>query len=142
MMRPFLLPVVLMGLVACQSTPDADPARDTQREFKLADANGDGFIDGDELDDYMAHRFMIAYDKDGEPGVSFAELKAVNPEADLGTFKDRDRDGDGVINFEEMRRAIGMSPTFGRLMESIDTDGDGRASLEEMKAFSARMEEL
>jgi Ca2+-binding EF-hand superfamily protein len=122
-------------LPACQSTPGAD-------ELLLGDANQDGVIDKGELLDYMAWRFLTAYDRDGDQKVSYAEWAAVQPQADRARFAKRDRDGDGSINLAEVRATVKDNPTFGRLMESIDTNGDGVADRRELAAFSTHADEL
>lgn len=127
--------IFLAALPACRTTA-VDP------EFLAADANGDGVIDAAELDDHVAARFMTAYDADGDKGISFGEWAAVNPEADHAKFKARDKNGDGKITMDELLPVVRANPTFGKLMESIDKNGDGVAQPAEAAEFRKHMPEL
>jgi Ca2+-binding EF-hand superfamily protein len=127
--------LLLAALPACRTTA-VDP------EFLVADANGDGVIDAAELDDHVAARFLTAYDADGDKGISFEEWNAVNPEADRAKFKARDKNGDGKVDMAELLPVVRANPTFGKLMESIDKNGDGVAQPSEAAEFRKHMTEL
>ncbi|MFM7181528.1 MAG: hypothetical protein ACKO2G_08705 [Verrucomicrobiales bacterium] len=127
--------LLLAALPACQTTT-VDP------EFLVADANSDGVIDAAELDDHVAARFMTAYDANGDKGISLAEWKAVNPEADGVRFKARDKNGDGKVAMDELLPVVRANPTFGKLMETIDKNGDGVAQPAEAGEFRNHMPEL
>lgn len=127
--------VFFASLPACRTTA-IDP------EFLVADANGDGVIDASELDDHVAARFMTAYDANGDKGISFEEWKAVNPEAAPSKFKAADKNRDGKITMDELLPVVRANPTFGKLMESIDKNGDGVAQPSEIAEFRNHMPEL
>lgn len=127
--------ISLAILPACRTT-GIDP------EFLVADANGDGVIDASELDDHVAARFMTAYDADGDKGIRFEEWKAVNPDAARSKFKAADKNGDGKITMDELLPVVRANPTFGKLMESIDKNGDGVAQPSEIAEFRKHMPEL
>ena len=127
--------LVLAALSACRSTP-------TDPEFLVADANSDGVIDASELDDHVAARFMSAYDHNGDKGISFEEWSAVAPEAQKGKINLRDKNKDGKITMDELLPVVRANPTFGKLMESIDQNGDGVAQPAETAKFRDHMAEL
>jgi len=106
------------------------------------DADGDGYLDAAELETHITLRLVAVYDQDGDGKVSFEEWRAVAPEADRARFRRADTNSDGGVDFDEMRAVVRRHPTFGRLMESIDTDGDGRASRAELDAFGGHIEEI
>ena len=110
--------------------------------FLSADANIDGVVDKSELDDYLANRMMKAYDTNGDKGISFDEWHRVNPEATKAKFAKRDTNKDGKIDMAEQLVVVNANPTFGRLMESIDKNGDGVAQPKELEAFQSHMDEI
>ena len=134
-LRFVFLGLALVALPSCQTTKG-------DRQPIMGDANDDGVIDQSELDDYIAWRFLTAYDRNGDQGVSFAEWQAVNPRASRAAFAKRDLNGDGLSKFEEVRAAVQASPTFGKLMESIDLNHDGKADRREVEEFQKHMDEI
>lgn len=133
--RFVFLALALAAVPSCETTKG-------NRQPIMGDANDDGVIEQSELDDYIAWRFLTAYDRNGDQGVSFAEWKAVNPRASRAAFAKRDTDGDGLAKFEEVRAAVQASPTFGKLMQSIDLNGDGQADRQEVEEFQKHMDEI
>lgn len=127
------LPAALM-FAACNTMPGAKPIP--------GDANGDGYLDAAELETHTTLRMMAVYDANGDGSISFAEWQVVSPEADKARFQRADANGDGGIDADELRAVVRRHPTFGRLMESVDTDGDGRASRAELDAFGGHIEEI
>ena len=121
--------VIVAGLLAMLpafAQPQAERGRDPGRLLKEADANGDG-------------------------KVTFEELKAVRPQATEERFKQMDRNGDGVLSKEdrpkgagpragqEHRRGPGHAQgrdrlPIGAMLKEADKNGDGKITLEELKA--------
>lgn len=127
--------LILAVLPACRTTR-------TDPEFLVADADRNGVIDSDELDDHVALSFMTAYDQNQDKGISFEEWSAVSSETDKGKFKARDKNGDGKITMDEFLPVVRANPTFGKLMRTIDTNGDGVAQPSEIAEFRKHMPEL
>ena len=110
--------------------------------FLSADANINGVIDKSELANYLANRMMTAYDTNGDKGITYAEWQRVNPAATKAKFATRDPNHDGKIDSAELLINMGKNPTFGRMMDSIDKNGDGVAQPKELDAFQAHMDEI
>ncbi|MCG8442257.1 MAG: hypothetical protein MI723_10660 [Caulobacterales bacterium] len=99
----------------------------------MADLDGDGAVTGAELAEARARQFD-RLDTDGDGRVLLADL----PDRDTGGRFSRgadrlDPDGDGVIEREAF---VGDEPPF---MKRMDSDGDGRITLEEVQAMESRM---
>ena len=91
--------------------------------FKQRDANGDGKLDGPEIDERMRRDF----DDDDSGDISLAEWrkhfrpKPIKPEEE---FEKLDRDGDGFLTKDEI-------PT--RVLRDWDADENGKVSLDEFR---------
>lgn len=133
--RTLLAPCLLAAaLSSCQTVPDAD--------FLAADANKDRAIDKAELDQHVANRFMRSYDSNKDGGITFAEWKAVYPEADRAKYQRRDTDKNGKITMPELLVVLREHPTFGNLMQTLDKNGDKLVQPSEAKDFQKHMTEL
>lgn len=69
-------------------------------------------------------------DRNNDGVVDFSEMQAVHPELTIEEFNKMDTNSDGQLDSDERHAAH-----VARLMERIDTDGDGAISPEEMEAF-------
>ncbi len=74
-------------------------------------------------------------DTDGDGAVSFEELQAARPDADLERFNQVDADGDGLVTREERRQ--GRQERAQQRFSETDTDGSGGLSFEEIQARRA-----
>ncbi|XP_045187365.2 uncharacterized protein LOC123545124 isoform X3 [Mercenaria mercenaria] len=103
--------------------------------FAILDKNNDGFIKKAEVKDILissgkdgsneeVKRVIAEFDTDGDGMINFAEFLNVmaknytNSAMESGgslqhMFKIFDRDNDGFITRSEMKRALGLIPTFG-----------------------------
>lgn len=131
--------------------------------FKAADKDNDGKLALDEFQEAVAKlRHMgprgprpemgdrlLKADSNGDQKVTPEEFKAAFPDAPEGRFAEMDTNKDGVVTKEdrvmrpggrpghegpEGRMPPGESPLM-RMVKEADKDGDGKASLDEMKAI-------
>ncbi len=113
--------------------------------FARLDADGDGAVSAEEFTDPAGARFA-ALDANGDGQVSPAEIAA-----HAETHRDRrrearaerlverlDTDGNGSLSLEEMRRARDRRAIF----ERLDTDGDGSLTRDELEAGRETLREL
>ncbi|KAI1699533.1 EF hand domain-containing protein [Ditylenchus destructor] len=123
--------------------------------FNLADKNGDGKIDLDEIKaaleklglsgeklDSMALVFLRTLDLNEDGFVTLDELRTVSDPAAF--FKTIDKDGDGKVNFDEFKAFFqrvypdglpGVGPEdLRQVFDKTDTDKDGFLTQEEILA--------
>ena len=99
---------------------------EVEKIFKVADLDGDGFIDFKE--------FVEVHKKGG--GVKTMDIQSA--------FRAYDLDGDGKINAEElmeMLRRLGEGCSLEecrRMVMGVDTDGDGAVNLDEFTTMMTR----
>lgn len=130
--------------------------------FDHFDTDGDGRLDADELSAALTalghevgadevRKLIAAVDSNGNRHVEFAEFVDLvepppvgeDPEADLRTaFAVLDRDGDGFLSHQELADAgdpgeIDTSVAH-RIVQAVDSDGDGRISFEEFTRWMQR----
>ncbi|MFE3229475.1 EF-hand domain-containing protein [Nocardia sp. NPDC059228] len=126
--------------------------------FGLIDTDGDGLISatdiaaavhgiGLEIRDEDAAAIVAAADTDGDGLISESEFDAVRARQALlegvasveDAFAAFDADGDGFISVGEVEKAavsIGLDPAdASALIESFDSDGDGKLSFEDFSAL-------
>ncbi len=92
-----------------------DEYRGPDAFFERLDANANGFIDADEIDQL-----------DG----GAKRKRKISPEAAAARFEQLDKNGDGVLTADD-----GVP---GRYLETVDANADGRVSLEEFQAAVAK----
>jgi Ca2+-binding EF-hand superfamily protein len=112
-------------------------------EFKLADHNGDGYLDAQELQNWhdskrQQHKEMSfnLHDRDGDGVLSLSEFIGERPHARqdkiAARFAKADRDQNGSLSLEEY---LSMSSRQGKsaeqMLQALDSDGDGRVSAAE-----------
>ena len=119
---------------SCATKPSAD--------FMAADVNASKTLDQSEINHFVARQFMTNYDANKDGGVTFAEWQQMRPEADKKTFAKRDKNSDGKVDAEEMLSVVAANPTFGRLLETMDTNKDGAVQPAEGANFRKHMDEM
>jgi len=92
-----------------------------EAKFSLADADKDGFLDGDEL--------LIFFEPDLDHDVSLMEAKFL--------FETLDEDKDGHVSKDEWKKAR-MPSTF----RSVDTGIDGKIELHELHKWQSGLHEF
>lgn len=107
-------------------SPAASAERmDASTTMALVDKNKDGRIDREEFHHRMTEVFFFAdIDKDGQ--LTFAELVAVTT-VDPEVFKRADRDGNGKLSLYEFMYVIH------RDFEAADKNGDGVIDMQELQ---------
>ncbi|WP_084615387.1 EF-hand domain-containing protein [Roseivivax isoporae] len=110
--------------------------------FSRLDANGDGTVSAEEFEDPAGARFAAA-DADGDGELTAEEMAAqaetmrvARRDARIARMIERlDSDGNGTLSLAEVESRRDRGAMFDRL----DTDGDGALSREEMRAGHAAM---
>ncbi|MCX7013020.1 MAG: PQQ-binding-like beta-propeller repeat protein [Candidatus Sumerlaeota bacterium] len=84
-------------------------ADDAKQVFDLKDKNKDGKLSSDEFKPILFEELAVKYDKNKDGKLTLEEMKKgmKNPTAAENTFKDRDKNGDGVITKEDFQQAAG-----------------------------------
>lgn len=112
-------------------------------DFATLDANDDGALSLEELQNAGAARFAVA-DADGDGALSLDEMvaQAENRSAErVAKRAERviarmDANDDGVLTLEEMQRS--RADRAERMFERADADGDGAISAEEFDAMKGK----
>ena len=132
MFRPLLIIASSAYLASCRTTPMVSA-------FDLADADKDGRVTKAEFDNFMSDSTFARYDANRDGKVTFEEWKAVDPTADMPTFKRIDTDGNGSVSPEEGRAAVRRKGTFDNLFAEVDTKQDGVIDRAESANFSEKL---
>ena len=110
-------------------------------DFATLDADGDGILTQEEMESRGAARFAEA-DTDGDGGLSADELTAAAAaraaERTARMLERLDTNGDGLLQQTEMQP---RGDRAGKMFERMDTDGDGGISEAEFDAARARLME-
>ena len=126
------------GLLAVAAPEGQQPRASMAERLKAADTNGDGLISKEEAKALprLAKRFD-AIDANHDGQVSADEMRAFREQHHAGQGKKRgehwkklDTDGDGRISMQEAQAAPRLAEHF----KDIDTNGDGFLSADELKA--------
>jgi Ca2+-binding EF-hand superfamily protein len=125
------IPMVFLAFM-CAWVASISPAASAERmdassTMALADKNKDGRIDREEFHQRMVEVFFFAdVDKDGQ--LTYVELTAVE-QVDPEAFKRADRGGNGKLSLYEFMYAMH------RDFEAADKNGDGVIDMEELRVL-------
>lgn len=100
----------------------------TEEKFAQLDRNGDGVVTRDEHP-RGRHRGK-AIDTNGDGNIDLAELQAARPGMTAEKFAQLDVNNDGLLSPDERPKRKNRGERFA----SLDTDGSGGVSLQEMQA--------
>lgn len=129
----FLFPMVLVA--ACSSgLTDAD-----RESFRKADVNGDRRLSLAETTDFELSRVFKDVDTNQNGRVSFAEAREIHPDFRWKQFQEYDRNGDGMVTFEEFSPVQTKKGSVKARFNATDTNGDGMVTLKEAKSRAKRL---
>lgn len=138
MMSALGMSIVLGGAV--QGMAASGEGKGPRHSFEQLDTNGDGQLTRDEMQAHMKARFDAA-DTNGDGVMSLEEMQARGQEraAKRATkmIERLDTDGDGGVSFDEAQARRG-----GKMFERADTDGDGAISKAEFDTAREKMREM
>ncbi|KAF5747051.1 calcium-binding protein CML16 [Tripterygium wilfordii] len=108
--------------------------------LQYADANGDGRISMDEINNLVKYAFRLEYTTNHLTPASKSNIKFIpSEEGQLKTiFNDHDVDKDGEISKEELKKAFQKLGAWypewrvNRALQHADANGDGRISMGEI----------
>lgn len=137
-----LVPVTLAAALPAAAIGRGGPEREMP-SFSELDANGDGLLTLEEMQEHRAARFAET-DTDGdgqlslEEAIAAAEARAAERVNQM--FERYDDDENGVLSENERddMRPRGFNPD--RMFSRLDTDGDGALSAEEFAEAAERRE--
>ena len=124
----FLISLAFMCALMLNIYPAAGAERmDANSTMTLVDKNKDGRIDREEFHQRMTEVFFFAdVDKDGQ--LTYAELVTVD-NTDPVAFKRADRDGNGKLSLYEFMYVIH------RDFDAADRNGDGVIDMQELRVL-------
>jgi len=124
---------------ACQTTPTSGTS-DASQEFDRADANHDGKLSLDEVNDHLVLRIFKSRDANRDGSLTLAEWTTGDEPEQKRNFMKRDTNRDGVVALNEALvygRKHGMAS---QVVPEADTDKDGFVSRKEAGAYYAARE--
>lgn len=145
------------------SFPEVEVQGEGEEKFKIADANGDGYLEKDELASYMLfdkHTAILEHatagylterDEDFDGKLTPVELHSIGPEGEealsvdmVEEFATLDVDKDGLIDLEELKALVSghldNELAMKQIIEMSDSDNDTQitaAELDEALVFIA-----
>ncbi len=103
----------------------------TIEKFNAADANRDGQLSDEELGALRGKgRRFSKLDADKDGNYTLEEVRAAHSDLTEQEYASFDADKDGKVSRDELKLTVGN-----RLFDSIDKDGDGGVSLQELNAI-------
>lgn len=129
-----------LGLLALASCKTAAPATAAPDRFVQADANKDGKISRDEMSDYQVVTLFTARDANGDKKMTLEEWNPSKDAASTKSFKERDKNKDGVVTLEEAIIYARHKKSFDAIFIEADTNKDHSLSREEVVAYYASKE--
>lgn len=125
------LGLVVLALASCQTV-------ETDRDlFVKCDTDKDGRLSRDEVCTMGYPRLFGRFDSDGDGRVTFADVKARQPDFDPKLFAERDLNGDGTVTFEEYCKVADRKGGIPEFFAKVDTNGDGYIDKTEAQAHVA-----
>lgn len=125
---------------AVQGMAASGEGKGPRHSFEDLDANGDGQLTREEMQAHMKARFDAA-DTDGDGVMSLEEMQARGQKRAAkraGKMIERlDSDGDGGVSFEEAQARRG-----GKMFDRADANDDGAISKAEFDAAREKMREM
>ena len=104
----------------------------------MADTSDDGRIGEKEFKRYILETIYAEADANRDKKITFEEWKEANPDADKGKFRLPDRNSDGSITPEEVKRYFDRTGDLEELFNKIDANNDGYVTPEEAEDFKAK----
>lgn len=128
------------GLAACVFLMLQAGCASNDRFAKL-DTDQDRSGSPAEFDAFMKQEVFTRIDTTGDGKISRTEWLQFNPRVSDAKFRRTDLNGDGYINRREADSAFDREGSLKRLFTAIDTDGNGKLSRAEARAFRAKVEQ-
>lgn len=129
----YLFPI--FAVAACGSgMTDAD-----RESFRKADVNGDRLLSLTEANDFELARVFKDVDTNKDGRVSFAEAREIHPDFRWKQFQEYDRNGDGMVTYEEFFLVQTKKGTVTARFNATDTNGDGMVTPKEAKERAKRL---
>lgn len=131
--RSPLVLLAVLGLVSCQSTTPPD-------RFVMADRDGNGFLNADEVSDFYVGGVFDARDTNKDGKITKAEWNPEMEAAESREFARHDANGDGVVTRDEAMAWARKGGTYAAVVKEADTNKDGLVSRDEAMAYFASKE--
>jgi hypothetical protein len=133
---------VIVGFSGCAqdqvAITAARPVPLTHDNFALADANHDGKLSRTEASDYLVYVVFTAADTNGDSQLTAEEWSLGDP-AQLGAFRTRDTNRDGIVTLEEALAYGRHGKAGAALIHQADRNRDGKLNRAELDAYLLRI---
>jgi Ca2+-binding EF-hand superfamily protein len=124
--------LVPLFLVACATQT---PSLETR--FKAADKDGNGLVSRHEATDLMIAQLFEVYDTSGDGFVNEAELAAGG--VDVAKFRRETKATGGRMSLADAQANPAIIKRMVVPFDEADVNGNGAISLDELKAYQARL---
>lgn len=122
----WMLPLIGLILVSCQTPPD---------RFDQADLDGDGKLSRDEVYDYLVTSIFVTRDANKDQLMTQEEWGDEGDGTTGSLFAKRDTNKDSMVSMEEAKAYAKRAKTFDEAVKEADTNHDGFLSREEVVAY-------